>query len=203
VPKHYDVTTITVGAGQHGKALSILEGQLADDSDLLACWFSEIGALNRILILRNATDAAATLERRQRIVASGEPFGLGVLLRTLEMDTYAGFDAVAPIKPGPHGPVFEVRTYTLKHEGLKPTTELWSESLPGRANLSPVLAAMNSLTGEVTRFMHIWPYKSLDERAKLRSKAIAEGLWPPPGGPAYIATMQSDIYLPAPFSPTR
>jgi hypothetical protein len=203
VPLHYDVTTITVAAGQHGKALSALERQLADDRALLACWYSEIGALNRILIIRDATDAAAALERRQKILAAADPFTLGPLLRTMEMDTYASFDVVPPIKPGAYGPIFEVRTYTLKHNGLTPTAELWRKSLPGRAALSPVVAAMTSLSGEVIRFIHIWPYKSLEERASLRAKAIADGVWPPPGGPDYIATQQSDIYLPAPFSPTR
>ena len=53
----------------------------------------------------------------------------------------------------------------------------------------------------VTRFMHIWPYKSFDERARLREKAIADGLWPPPGGPGYLLSQQVDIYLPAAFSP--
>jgi hypothetical protein len=203
VPLHYDVTTITVTAGQHGKALSALERQLADDRALLACWYSEIGALNRILIVRDAADAAATLERRQNLVASADPFALGPLLRTMEMDIYSAFDVVPPIRPGAYGPIFEVRTYTLKHHGLTPTAELWRKSVPGRAALSPLLAAMTSLTGEVIRFMHIWPYKSLEERAQLRAKAIADGVWPPPGGADYIATQQSDIYLPAPFSPTR
>jgi hypothetical protein len=203
VPLHYDVTTITVTAGQHGKALATLERQLADDRALLACWYSEIGALNRILIIREAADAAATLERRQNVLASSDPFKLGALLRNLEMDTYSAFEFVPPIEPGAIGPIFEVRTYTLKHQGLSPTAELWRKSVPGRAALSPLLGAMSSLTGEVIRFMHIWPYKSFEERTSLRAKAIADGVWPPPGGPDHIATMQSDIYLPAPFSPTR
>jgi hypothetical protein len=60
---------------------------------------------------------------------------------------------------------------------------------------------MTSVTGTVTRFMHIWPYSSLDERMRLREKAVDDGVWPPPGGPAFLASQQSDIYLPAPFSP--
>ena len=60
---------------------------------------------------------------------------------------------------------------------------------------------MMSVTGPVTRFMHIWPYGSLDERQRLRGKAVAEGVWSPPGGPDHLAVMQSDIFLPAAFSP--
>jgi hypothetical protein len=62
---------------------------------------------------------------------------------------------------------------------------------------------MHSITGTVTRFMHIWPYPGLEERARLRAKAIADKVWPPPGGPDHFTAMQSDIYLPADFSPMR
>jgi hypothetical protein len=55
----------------------------------------------------------------------------------------------------------------------------------------------------VIRFMHIWPYKSFDERARLRDKAVADGVWPPPGGPSHLVSQQVDIYLPASFSPMR
>ena len=65
------------------------------------------------------------------------------------------------------------------------------------------VTAMTSVTGTVTRFMHIWPYRSLDERMRLRAKAVDDGVWPPPGGPGYLASQQSDIYLPAPFSPLQ
>ena len=61
---------------------------------------------------------------------------------------------------------------------------------------------MTSVTRAI-RFMHIWPYKSFDERARLWGKAVAARLWPPPGGPSYLVSQQVDIYLPAPFSPMR
>jgi hypothetical protein len=43
----------------------------------------------------------------------------------------------------------------------------------------------------------------VEERARLRAKAIADKVWPPPGGPDHFTAMQSDIYLPADFSPVR
>ena len=62
---------------------------------------------------------------------------------------------------------------------------------------------MVAVTGAAIRFMHIWPYKSCDERARLREKAVADGVWPPPGGPGHLVSQQADIYLPAAFSPMR
>ena len=108
-----------------------------------------------------------------------------------------------PLRPGAHGPCYEVRSYVLKPDGLAPTIELWRKSVPGRVSVSPVLAAMVAVTGAAIRFMHIWPYKSCDERARLREKAVTDGVWPPPGGPGHLVSQQADIYLPAAFSPMR
>jgi hypothetical protein len=80
---------------------------------------------------------------------------------------------------------------------------LWRSAVPGRSTVSPLLTAMTAVTGTAMRFMHIWPYKSLDERARLRDQAVADGVWPPPGGPGHLASQQIDIYLPASFSPLR
>ncbi len=202
----YDVTTIVVRPGTHPKALSRLQQPLSEGpsaAGLLACWYSEIGALNRILILRQATDAAAALQMRAAILASNNPFGIAEFIVSMSMDSYAPFDFVKPMHAGEQGPVFEVRTYTLKPDGVGKTAELWRRAVPGREQVSPLLAAMTSLTGPVTRFMHIWPYRSLDERQRLRAKAVADGVWPPPGGPDQLLHQDSDIYLPAAFSPIR
>ncbi len=131
------------------------------------------------------------------------PFGIGEIITAITMDTYVSFDFMPVLKPAALGPCFEVRSYTLKYDGLAATAELWREWVPRRMTVSPVLAAMTAVTGAAIRFMHIWPYPSLDERVRLRAKAVADGVWPPPGGPALLASQQSDIYLPAPFSPLK
>jgi hypothetical protein len=201
--RQYDVTIFTVRPGTHPHALAVLRSSLIAEPDLLACWHSEIGALNQILIIRNAADAGAGLAARHTALSAKDPFGIGEFIVGMTMDTYVSFDFIEPMRPGEFGPCYEVRTYQLKPNGLAPTIDLWRQSVPGRTTVSPLLAAMTSVTGPVTRFLHIWPYKSLDERARLRAKAVAEGLWPPPGGPGHLAVMQSDIYLPAAFSPMR
>jgi hypothetical protein len=199
--EQYDVTILTVRPGTHPQALDVL-GK-TEDPARLACWFSDIGAVNQVMLIRKSADAAAELERRQAVLTAGNPFGLGDIITAMAMDTYVSFDFIAPLRPGQFGPCYEVRTYVLKPGGLAPTIELWRKAVPGRATVSPVLAAMTSVTGAVTRFLHIWPYKSFDERARLRDKAVADGVWPPPGGPGHLLSQQVDIYLPAPFSPMR
>ena len=199
----YDVTLATIRPGTHPQALAAIEKTLSDDLGLLACWYCDIGALNRILIIRKSADAAKVIENRFAALSARNPLGIGEFITDLSLDTYASFDFMPPLRPGAHGPCYEVRSYVLKPDGLAPTIELWRKSVPGRVSVSPVLAAMVAVTGAAIRFMHIWPYKSCDERARLREKAVADGVWPPPGGPGHLVSQQADIYLPAAFSPMR
>jgi hypothetical protein len=201
--QHYDVIIVTVRPGTHPQALAILGKSLIDDPHVLACWYSEIGAINRILLIRNVADAAATLDARFAALNAADPLGLRDYITGLAMDTYVGFDFVPPLRPGAFGPWYEVRNYLLTPDGLAPTIALWRQAVPPRMAVSPLLAAMTSVTGAVTRFMHIWPYKTLDERSRLRDKAVADGVWPPPGGPSHLTSQQVDMYLPASFSPMR
>jgi hypothetical protein len=57
----------------------------------------------------------------------------------------------------------------------------------------------------VTRFVHIWPYPDLNERARVRGEAVKTGIWPPSsgGGPSLLVSQRTDIFLPAAFSPIR
>ena len=201
--QYYDVTIAAVRPGTHPQALAVLEKTLAGDSDLLACWYSDIGALNRILIIRKSADADAALENRFAALSAKSPFGVGEFVTELSLDTYVPFDFMPPLRPGTFGPCYEVRSYILKPNGLAPTIELWRKAVPARARVSPLLAAMVAVTGAAIRFMHVWPYKTYDERARLREKAVADGVWPPPGGPGHLISQQADIYLPAAFSPLR
>jgi hypothetical protein len=200
--QHYDVTILSVRPGTHPQALAVLGSTLPNDQNLLACWYSDIGKVNQILLIRAMTDPAKALDLRFAALKEKSPFGIGEFITGMAMDTYVSFDFMPPMRRGEFGPCYEVRTYELKPDGLAPTIELWRKAVPGRMTVSPLLAAMTSVTGPI-RFMHIWPYKNFEERARLRAKAAAEGVWPPPGGPSHLVSQQVDIYLPASFSPMR
>ena len=66
----------------------------------------------------------------------------------ISSDTFVQFPFLPAIKPGQYGPIFEVRTYLLKPNGLGPTIAAWEKAVPGREKLSPILAAMYSVTGK-------------------------------------------------------
>jgi len=202
----YDVTILTIRPGGTPKSLALLNDWIAANKgtgELLACWSAEIGALNRVLLIRGYADEASLGAERAALGAREDRFGVGDLLTGVETDTYVPFDFIEPIKPGAYGPVYEVRTYLLKPGGLPGTMEAWRKSIAERMKLSRVTAAMYSITGLTPRFMHIWPYASLEERQRIRKEAVAKKVWPPPGGPDRLVAQQTDIYVPASFSPLQ
>ena len=60
----------------------------------------------------------------------------------------------------------------------------------------------SSDVGGLNQWLHIWAYKSLDQRTEVRKKAVESGIWPPPGGSAAIK-QENKIVLAAPFSPIK
>ena len=202
----YDVTIITVKPNTHGKALPGVEQWLKANprkGEFLACLASDIGDVNQILLLHHYANEADLAADRDAVARETNPFGCLDLTERRSTNTFHQFPFLPPLKPGNYGPVFEVRTYLLKPTGLTPTIAAWEKAAPARQKLSPILAAMYSTTGDVTRFMHIWPYPDLVIRANTRKTAIDTGVWPPPGGPDQLLRMHTDIYLPAAFSPIR
>ena len=202
----YDVTVITVKPNTHLKALPGVEQWLKANprkGEFIGCLASEIGDLNKIMLLHHYESEADLAADRDSVARDENPFGCLELMTGRSTDTFVMFPFMPAIKPGQHGPIFEVRTYVLKPNGLRPTIAAWEKQAPARQKLSPILAAMYSVSGEVTRFLHIWPYPSLEVRAQTRKTAIETGVWPPPGGPDWLLTMRTDIFLPASFSPIR
>src|ERR1019366_10422512 len=100
------------------------------------------------------------------------------------------------------GRLFEIRDYLMKPGGLMPLLDLWRLLLPARLQLSPLFAALYAVSGPVPRLLHIYPWPSLEERARVRNGARDIG-WPPPGAPQHILTQEATIYLPAAFSPVH
>ena len=202
----YDVTILGMRPGAMAKSLPLLNDWLAANKgrgELLTCWYTEIGALNRVLLIRAYEDEARLGADRAALAVREDRYGVGDHLIGVDADTYVPFSFIEPMKPGTYGPVYEVRTYLLRPGGLAGTIEAWRKAFPERRKLSRVAAAMYSTTGATPRFIHIWPYASLEERQRIRKEAVDKKIWPPPGGPERLVAQQTDVYLPAPFSPMK
>ncbi|WP_372619203.1 NIPSNAP family protein [Falsiroseomonas sp.] len=200
----YELATLSTAIGAAPQAASAITAWCGDSGAkgrLLGLWGTDLGALNQVLVLRSFASPEELHAERQRTQASTSPFGGGAWLTAMAQDTYTPLPWLPPVEPGSFGPVYEVRTYVVKPQGLPPLIESWRNQLPGRLELSKLLVAMHTTDGP-TRFTHIWPYPSTNDRAATRAGAIKRGTWPPKGGPDNLTgDMRSWICLPLPGSP--
>ena len=54
--------------------------------------------------------------------------------------------------------------------------------------------------GTLNQIIHIWPYKDINERDRIRAEAVKTKVWPPKIAD-FVLDMESKILHPAPFSP--
>jgi succinate dehydrogenase/fumarate reductase flavoprotein subunit len=207
-PMYYELATMTLPFGTAAQAAANVQTFAAQgQGELLGCWFTDIGVLNQMIVLRGFDDLATLQDERQRTQQNASPFGCGEIFQSLEQHSYQGFPWMKPVRPsaesGINGPVYEIRTYGIKPGGVQPTIDLWEQAVPAREKLSPCVIAMVALDGPL-RFTNIWAYPSLDARAKARAESVAQGIWPPKGGPAHLTTnMVSTIAMPTAVSPLK
>jgi hypothetical protein len=207
-PMYYELATMTLPFGTAAQAANNVQTFTAQGhGELLGCWFTDIGVLNQMIVLRGFDDLATLQAERQRTQQNASPFGCGEIFQSLEQHSYQGFPWMRPVRPsaesGIQGPVYEIRTYGIKPGGVQPTIDLWEQAVPAREKLSPCVIAMVALDGPL-RFTNIWAYTSLDARSKARGDAVAQGIWPPKGGPAHLTTqMVSTIAMPTAVSPLK
>jgi hypothetical protein len=203
----YEIRTYGIAPG----SLAEVEKRFAEGyehrkkySPLTAFLHTEIGPLNEIVHIWGYKDLAE--RARVRGEASKDPNWppkIREYVRTMRAEIVTPFDFVPAPQPGRMGPFFEFRYYTLKPGTLPDTAKGWSEKLPDRMKLSPVVLAGGVEFGSANGFVHIWAYQSLDQRMQIRDEARKKGVWPPPGGGDRLITQETKILLPAAFSPLQ
>ncbi len=207
---YYELATMTLPFGTAAQAATQVQAYCSNpdaQGELLGCWFTDIGQLNQMIVLRGFADLAWLHGERERTQKSPDPLGCGAVFQSLAQQSYQGFPWMKPVRPsaesGISGPVYEIRTYGIKPGGLMPTIDLWEQYVPLREKISPCVVAMVALDGPL-RFTNIWAYSTLDARSKARAEAVAQGIWPPKGGPAHLTTnMVSTIAMPTAVSPLK
>ncbi|MGY2260045.1 NIPSNAP family protein [Pseudomonas sp. SDO55104_S430] len=204
----FELITFTVKVRTVAQALAKIETALADPEvggTLMGCWASEIGQLNQIALLRGFADENARQAERERFLLDGRAFGINEFITDLRIENYSLFPFLKPLDPGNHGPCYEVRVYDLISAGLQPTLDGWAKAIEARTaeQYSPVYAAFYATDGALPRYLHIWPWSTLEQRLQVRTQAVADGVWPPENSGPQLRDMQSTIYLPAKFSPLQ
>ena len=173
-------------------------------SHLAAFWHTEIGPLNEIIHVWPYADIAE--RARVRAEAAKDPNWppkIQDFILAMHSEVLVPFPFVRDITPGTLGPVFEMRCYAMKAGTLPGLIQRWESKIGERTKLSPLVMAGHVEFGEANRFIHIWGYKSMDERMAIRNKAREMGVWPPPGGGDTLLTQMNKILLPSSFSPLQ
>jgi hypothetical protein len=173
-------------------------------SPLAAFWHTEIGPLNEIIHVWPYADLGERNRLRAEAVKAGNwPPKIAEFIETMQSEIVVPFAFLPDLKPGKMGPYFEMRYYAMKAGTLPDLIKRWESKIEERMKMSPVALAGHVEHGEANRFIHIWAYKSLDERTAVRNKAREMGVWPPPGGGDTLLTMANKIMLPSAFSPVQ
>ncbi len=173
-------------------------------SELVGFWHTEIGPLNEVVHVWPYQDLADRARVRAELTKEPNwPPKTGEFIRSQHSDVLIPFPFSPLPKPGKVGPIYEMRIYAYKPGTLPDTIKSWESKISERMKLSPLVIVGGVDLGEVNRFIHIWAYSSLEQRAAVRTKARELGLWPPPGGPARVLTQANKIMMPSAFSPMQ
>jgi len=96
--------------------------------------------------------------------------------------------------------IYEVRTYDLKPHSVPEVEKRFGEAYEFRKKLSPLAAFWHTEIGPLNQIIHVWPYKDMAERERIRNEAAASGNWPPKIG-EFVLNMRTEIFIPFAFSP--
>jgi hypothetical protein len=207
----YEVRTYTLRAGAHVEFEERYEKRLParlKHSKLGGFWHTEFGPLNQVIHVypyddlnhRTAVRAALATDPERNALQSGRDL---IVAQETEIVIPAPF--MRPLGSRDHGTgnIYEMRIYTYGPGELPQVLDAWAKAVPAREELSPLAACWTSEIGGLNKFTHIWPYKDVPERDRVRAASRAPGRnWPPQSG-VRPQRQENKLLVPAKFSPLR
>ena len=196
----YDLKPRTLGQYDATLKKSLTAGRL-EYSRLFGYWHSEFGRLNQALHIWPYDDLQQRTEVRDEV--NGIDFwppATADLLAAQNTEIYFPAPFNDEAITGDHGPYYELRTYTYATGDTPKVIESWAKAIQERRKHSAFIGAWFSELGDLNKWAHMWAYKSLDDRTKVRTDMIERKIWPPPDNPVPI-TQANKLFLPFSFSP--
>ena len=96
--------------------------------------------------------------------------------------------------------IYEVRTYGFRPGSVGQWLANFGEALPIRTRHSELGGVWHTDIGPLNEVVQIWPYDSFEHRVDVRANVMQEPGWPPKGSEV-ILSQDTQIFIPAPFSP--
>lgn len=203
----YEIETYDCRPGRLQALIARLESVYmirAKYSLAIGSWFTDIGPLHQLVQIWSYQSRDNQLEIRAE--ASRNAYwkpNIQDLIVNMHSEVFEPVSFCPQPEQGSRGPIYEMRTYTIRSGTFSELEKIWMTVLEQRVILSPLLLALISRNGSQERFIHIWPYKSLNHRAQIRTEAEAKGIWPPKDGRRLSLKQETKILLATPFSPLR
>ncbi len=207
----YEIRTYELRAGTTGMwAKRFEDGLPAREkfSKLGGFWTTEIGQLNTVVHLWPYEDMKHRDEVRTAAAkdTSGTwpPKGDDCII-SMQSDIILPSPFMRPLGASVQelGGVYELRVYTYQNGAAPKVIKAWSPVVGNREQFSPLVLSGFSETGGLNKWYHLWPYKDLAERVRVRAEASKANIgWPAPTS-EWVQHQQNWIMIPASFSPLR
>ena len=206
----YEVRTYTLKPGTVAEFESRFEQRhpyREKHSKLAAFWHTEMGTLNQVIHVWEYDDLYHRAEAREAAnndpdlqrIPGGREF---VVEQQSDIVTPAPFMHPLGSRDYGTGNVYEMRTYTYEPGGVAQVVKAWGEAIHYREEYSPLAACWYPELGSLNRFTHVWVYKDLNERARVRVESRQGPHWPPNAGVRPVR-QENKILIAAPFSPVK
>ena len=91
--------------------------------------------------------------------------------------------------------IYEIRTYRIAPGSLSAVETRFGEGYEYRKKYSVLTAFWHTEIGPLNEIVHVWGYRDLAERARIRGEAAKDANWPPRIG-EFIRAMRSEIVVP-------
>ena len=202
----YEVRTYTLKPGSVAEAEKRFgEAIPARDkhSKLGAFWHTEVGPLNQIIhvwpyeSLQHRTEVRAAAAKE-----IGWPPKIQEFIETMESEIMIPAPFMRPLGNQTLGSVYEMRMYIYQPGSMAEVLKRWAEAVPDREKLSPLAVCWHSEIGGLNKFVHVWPYKDLADRSRIRTESQKLPNWPPKTR-EFLVSQSNKILVPAAFSPMR
>jgi hypothetical protein len=150
---------------------------------LRAFWHTEFGPLNQVVYVypyddlqhRTRVRAALAQDTARNQLPGGQDL---IAAREAEIVNRAPFMRPLGSRDCGTGNLYEVRIYTFAPGDIPMVLEGWAKAIEAREKFSPLAACWTGEPGGLNKFTHVWVYKNLTERARIREESRRpDGAW--------------------------
>ena len=169
-------------------------------SPLGAFWHTEIGPLNQIIHVWPYENLQQRTEIRAQAMKDPHwPPKILDMVESMESEIFIPAPFMQPLGKRKLGNVYEMRTYMYKPGSMPEVLARWAEAIPQRVQVSPLAACWYSELGGLNKFVHVWAYRDLEERSRIRAEVMELSQWPPKTR-EFLVSQANKILIPAAFS---